>query len=96
MLFGPGIDAQGAEEFVCRDKVLPEDFSEPAAANPAQQFHLKETILGMHVAQGEVGIFLTLRVDMRHTVLVVVDFHLAFQALKGDGALVDGLGGLNI
>ena len=76
---GPLPDAQGAEQPVGLDQLGAEHLGQFAARQTAQHLHLEEAVLGVHVAEGEVGVVLILRVDVGDAPLVAGDLRLGLE-----------------
>ena len=68
------------------DQPRRQQLRQPALAEPAQELHLPEAVLGMDVAQAERGILDRARDDVRHGVLVAQDLDRRLEARGFDMA----------
>ena len=84
---GKPVKAQHAHPPVERESRFSDDFGQSSGAHAPHEFHLKEPVLGVHVAQGEIGVPFRLRADAGDPVPVADDRNRRVDPGKRDGAL---------
>ncbi|MNP45689.1 hypothetical protein D3C76_1396320 [compost metagenome] len=77
-------NAQAAEQGVGTQQLAAEDLGQLATGQAADDLHLEQAVLGMHIAQGAIQISLVLRLDMRHATGVIAHADRRLQAAQGD------------
>ncbi|MNZ48553.1 hypothetical protein D3C78_663010 [compost metagenome] len=73
-------NAQVTEQGVGGQQLAAEDFSQFATGQAADDFHLKQAVLGMHIAQSTVQVDLVVGLDVRHTSGVITHTDRSLQA----------------
>ena len=89
-------NAQAAEQGVGGDQLWPQYFGQLAPGQAPGDFHLEQPVLGMHVAQGAVQVTLVLRLDMRHSALVITHADRGLEPGQGNLAIALRLLALHI
>jgi hypothetical protein len=85
--FGALANAQAAEQLVGVEQFRPQHFGQFATGQAAQDFHLEQPVLGMHVAEGAVQVGFVLGADVRHATFVVAHRDRTLQVLQFHHAL---------
>ena len=85
--FGKPVKAEYPHPAVDRERRLSDNLGQSPGAHAPHEFHLKEPVLGVHVAQGEIGIPFGLRADARDAVPVADDRNRRADPGERDGAL---------
>ena len=85
--FGPFANAQAAHQLVGIEQFRPQHLGQFPASEAAQDFHLEQPILGVHVAEGAVQVGFVFGADVRDAALVVAHGDRTLQVLQFDHAL---------
>ena len=73
---GIAVEVERAHQLVDPQRLGAEELAQPPLHGAAQQRHLPQPVLGMHVAEAEKGVVVGLRQDVRHRVAVAHDLDL--------------------
>jgi len=93
---GPLTDPQAAKQLVGIDQLWPQHFGQLAPREAAHDFHLKQPVLRLDIAQGAVHVGLVACADMRHPTLVITHRHRPLQRRQRNLALTRGQLALHI
>ncbi|MNI62450.1 hypothetical protein D3C73_1177740 [compost metagenome] len=85
--FGPFANAQGAHQLVGVEQFWPQHFGQFTAGEAAQHFHLEQSVLGVHVAEGAIQVGFVVGANVRDAALVVTHGDRALQVLQLNHAL---------
>ncbi|MOA20282.1 hypothetical protein D3C78_1407160 [compost metagenome] len=80
-------DAQAAKQLVGVEQLGTQYFGQFAPGQAAHGFHLEQSVLGLHIAEGAIQVEFAFGANVRHAALVVTDRHRPFQMLQLHQAL---------
>ncbi|MNH00440.1 hypothetical protein D3C79_596320 [compost metagenome] len=73
-------DAQAAEQGIGGQQLVAQHLGQFTAGQAAHDFHLEQSVLGMHVAEGAVQVCFVLRLQVRHAAGVIAHTDRGLQA----------------
>ena len=85
--FGEAVEAEYAHPPVERQRRCADDLGRPPGAGAAHELHLEEAVLGVHIAQGEIGVPFARRGDVRDAVAIAQDRYRRIEPGKRDRSL---------
>ena len=63
------------EKFIYIDHRTPEQFTQATCTDPADEFHLEKSFLGMHISKCAENIFFVVSKNVRYTEIVEMHIH---------------------
>ncbi len=88
-LFGCPVGPQCAQELVGFERGIAQHLGEAAGADAALYLHLPQTVLGVDVTQGIVGIEIVLGIDVWNAMCITNDVDRCLESGQLDGAVGD-------